>query len=181
MVMRRVIVTICILSLVVAGVVWAAQARALHCKNYTPQNCAKIADWDWLRSANAVVIYEFDTSQLAGCNPNKVHLNFAGLCTNGVSGGAGYSATLKVKLYVGDTTRTTALKTTNPYRPVDANNSGGVGYQVYGASSPLEAKLLEQAIDAGTMKLELAWSGGITPSSRHLAVKKDSFSLGYIK
>lgn len=179
--MRRVILVAAIVSLVVAGAVWAANARALYCQNYTPQNCANIADWDWLRSADAVVTYEFDCAELAGCDPRKVHLNFAGLCTNGVSGGAGYSATLKVKLYAGDTTNTTTLKTTNPYRPVDANNSGGVGHQVYGTSSPLEAKLLEQAINEGAMNVELAWSGGVTPSSRHLAVKKDSFSLGYVK
>ncbi len=179
--MRRVILVVCILSLVAAGVAFAAHARALHCANYTAQGCANIVAWDWLRTPNAQVIYEFDTSQLAGCNLNKVHLNFTGLCTNGFNGGAGYSATLKVKLYVGDTTKTTALKTTNPYRPVDANNSGGVGYQVYGTSSPLEARLVEQAINEGAMKVELAWSGGVSPSSRHLAVKKDSFSLGYVK
>ena len=179
--MRRVIVIVCILSLVVTGVVLAAQARVLYANKYTPQNCAKIAGWDWLRTPNAVVTYEFDTSQLAGCDANKVHLNFKGLCTNGVNGGAGYSATLKCKVRVGGTSATSTIKTINPYRPIDANNSGGVGYHVYGNGGRLDPALVAQAISTGEMKVELAWHGGVTPSSRHIAVKKDALALGYVK
>ncbi len=61
------------------------------------------------------------------------------------------------------------------------NNSSGVGYWVYGTSKPLAYAIVKRTVGEGKLKVELAWQGVVPPSSRHIAVKKNSSYLGYIK
>ena len=178
--MRKIMIIVCLLSLVVAGVVFAANARVLNCTSYTPTGCASVAGWDWLRTANASVTYTFNTAALSGCTLTKVHLNFAGLCTNGASGGSGYGATLTWKVEAGDATGSYSMTASNHFRPQDPNNSGGVGYAAAGSTAALSSALVTKAIDTGSMKVTLAWQGGVS-SGRHVACKRDALSLGYIK
>ena len=182
--MRRAIVVICILSLVGIGVAFAAQARALQATEYQALGCANIVGWDWLRATDARVTWTFPAAELRGADLQHVCLNFAGLITNGVNGGAGYDASLKFYVFVpeGGTGGTSTVQTVNPFRPQHSANSQGVGYQVYGHGGQLSTTLLGKAIAAGSLKVTLVWGqDNVIPIDRHVAVKKSSLFLGYIK
>jgi len=182
--MRRVIVVVCVLSLVVAGVVFAAQARVLQATEYQALGCANIVGWDWLRATDARVTWTFPTAELRTADLKQVYLNFAGLVTNGTNGGAGYDARLKFYVFVpgSDVGGGSTVKTVNPFRPQHSANSHGVGYQVYGHGGQLSATLLRKAIAVGSLKATLVWGrDNVVPINRHIAAKKNSLSLGYTR
>ncbi|MCK4323683.1 MAG: hypothetical protein KAW89_04080, partial [Armatimonadetes bacterium] len=113
-----------------------------------------------------------------------VYLNFAGLVTNGVDGGAGYDARLKFYVFVpgSNVGGGSTVKTVNPFRPQHSANSHGVGYKVYGHGGQLSSGLLRKAIAVGSLKATLVWDrDNVVPINRHIAVKKSSLSLGYTK
>ena len=79
----------------------------------------------------------------------------------------------------GDEDRKISVRTFNAYRPQDPNNSDGVGYQVYGSSAALPTALVAKALEEGRLTVVMGWPP--VSAKHHMAVKKDSFSLGYIK
>ena len=178
--MRRMIAGICVLGVVVAAaLVVAAQARVLgDCISYE-SNGPLIVGWNWLRSENHTATWVLSTADLVGCAHDKVHLNFSGLCTNGINGGAGYAADFRCTVRAGDEDRKISVRTFNAYRPQDPNDSEGVGYQVYGSSAALPTALVAKALEEGQLTLVMGWPP--VSAKHHMAVKKDSFSLGYIK
>jgi len=172
------------LSLVGVGVAFATQARVLHATEYQALGCANIVGWDWLRATDARVTWTFPTAELRAADLQQVYLNFAGLITNGVDGGAGYDARLKFYVFVpgSDVGGGSTVQTVNPFRPQHSANSQGVGYQVYGHGGQLSAALLHKAIAAGSLKVTLVWGrDNVDPINRHVAVNKSSLSLGYTK
>ena len=178
--MRRIIAAVCVLGVVVAAaVVLAAQARVLsECVSYE-SNGPLIAGWNWLRSETHTATWVLNTAELVGCAHDKVHLNFSGLCTNGLNGGSGYSADFRCTVRGGDENRKIFVRTFNAYRPQDPNDSQGVGYQVYGSSAALPTALVAGAIEEGRLTIVMTWPP--VSAKHHMAVKKDSFCLGYIK
>ena len=156
---------------------------AVGADTYEALGCAHIVGWDWLRATDARVKWVFDTSDLAGATPNKVFLNFDGLVTNGVDGGAGYDARLKFYVRVPDgADGPSNVQAVNPFRPQDPNNSEGVGYAVYGHGGALSASLVRQAVEAGSLEVMLTWGRDtVSPLPRHVAVKKDALTIGYVK
>ncbi len=91
-----------------------------------------ISGWYWLRSSGQSATYTFSTSALQAAKSGSVNLNVSALVTNGVNGGSGYSTMLKLAVSNGIRTGTIVVPLTNPFRPIDPENSGGVGYQAYG-------------------------------------------------
>jgi len=188
--MRRVLLMgVVVLVLVSLGIglgVYANSSRAhvLHASEYNALGCAQIVGWDWLRATDARVTWTFKAADLAGADLNNVHLNFSGLVTNGVDGGAGYDAKLKFYVYVPNTDLGggSTVRTVNPFRPQHSANSSGVGYQVYGHGSPLYSGLIRAALHRGELKVTLVWGrDNVAPINRHIAVKKSSVFLGYVK
>jgi hypothetical protein len=133
-----------------------------------------ISGWYWVRSAGQSATWTIDAAPFQAAKSGSVYLNFNPLVTNGVNGGSGYSAICKVTV-VGRTTGTYSITATNPYRPIDPANSGGIGYQCYGHSGVLPTTLWK---GAKTLKITVAYPFG---TSRHVAVNKDCLYIGYSK
>jgi hypothetical protein len=184
---RQVLIGAVLLVLLLAAVCLSAaggRAQVLSANDYQALGCASISGWDWMRATDSRVTWTFRTSQLQGASPSQVYLNFAGLITNGVNGGAGYDATLTFYVSVPDTQGGKEIKiaTVNPFRPQQASNSGGVGYSVYGHSPALPSTLVQSALKKGSLKVMLVWGqDSVYPVNRHIAVKRDALSIGYAK
>ena len=150
--------------------------------SYQALACANIAGWDWLRATDARAMWEFDTTSLRGVRLDSVYLNLSALVTNGVNGGSGYDC--KVRLWVSVPSGAggySTVTTVNPFRPQSPENSGGVGYQVYGHGGALGADLVRRAIEEGSLKVMATWNvDNVIPIERHYAVQADSVSLGYL-
>jgi len=134
-----------------------------------------IAGWNWLRAPGHTATWTFPSDQLRTAKPGSIHLNLSGLVTNRASGGAGFSATVKL-IITGQslaTTRTVFLK--NPFRPNDPDDSGGIGYAAYGASSSIPTSLLRNV----TGPITVAMSFPHVTRKAHVAVKQESLSIGY--
>ena len=159
-----------------------APARSLGASGYNPMATDRIAGWDWLRATDARVEWTFDTTAWRGQYVRSVYLNFAGLVTNGVDGGSGYDANLRLWVSVpGGPGGYSTVNAINPFRPQNPVNSSGLGYQVYGHGGMLGSALIQQAIQAGELKVMATWTvDTVTPVGRHYAVKKDALTLGYI-
>lgn len=156
-----------------ATVAQAAQARAIYASSFTPVNCAYIADWSWMRSGGAKATWTFNTTPLVNARSGSAYLNFAGLVTNGVNGGAGYDVTLK--FFNGSVT----VAAKNPFRPISPNNSGGLGYGVYGHSGALGTSVLKQ-LRVGTISITLAYPNW-SPVGYHVGVRQESLFIGYLQ
>jgi hypothetical protein len=149
---------------------------------YQAIGCAHIAGWDWLRATDARAVWEFDTTALQQAKLNSVYLNVSALVTNGVDGGSGYDARLRLYLSVPSGAGGYCTVTTiNPFRPQSPDDSRGIGYQVYGHGGPLSAPLVQKAIAEGRLRVTATWtSDTVIPAGRHVAVKADSVCLGYL-
>lgn len=154
----------------------SAAAASLGATTYTA-NADNIAGWDWVRSAGQNAVWTFDLASLAGARPRSAYLNISGLVTNGVNGGSGYSA-MAVKFNAKCDTGSQLLvaKLTNPFRPTDPANSGGVGYAAYGSSS--SSLNLPKFVGCTTLTVTVAYP---FTSGRHIAFKKDALTIGYSK
>ena len=166
-----------------------APARVLGASGYNPMATAHIAGWDWLRATDARVEWTFDTTAWSDETVRDVYLNFAGLVTNGVSGGSGYDAKIRFWVVVPDGgggrgpghNEYSTVAALNPFRPQNPINSSGVGYRVYGHGGMLGNTLIRQAIEAGELKVMATWTvDTVTPVGRHYAVNKPALTLGYI-
>ncbi len=180
---RLFVFAIVVVFVVVATATWAYQARVCKPVRYTSQNCAKIAGWDWLRRSGASAQYVFKVPPIQRPFLDKVFLNFEGLCTNGVNGGAGYDCIIIFKLQCGDETTACTIKLFNPYRPVDPHNSNGVGYKVYGYGQ-ISPEFLRYVLQRGRpLTATLVWPTGVhSPQpTYHIAVNKNSLYIGYLR
>ncbi|MEN6544647.1 MAG: hypothetical protein ABFE07_01240 [Armatimonadia bacterium] len=166
------LVAVVLLSLLCTGA-FAAQARILSATAYTPTNCARIADWDWIRQPGAKARWTFSGPEVNSANQSNLYVLFRGLVTNGVDGGSGYAVTLKL---LGGAM---PLVTWNPYRPLSPTNSQGVGYEVLGRSSAMSTSVRTKFANGGYV-IELAYPNW-SPTGHHVAVNRDSFKIGCLK
>ncbi|MBK9739942.1 MAG: hypothetical protein IPO93_10585 [Actinobacteria bacterium] len=158
----------------VPGPAWAS-AGALGASSYT-SNGADISGWNWVRGAGQTATWTFDVAGLATAKPRSVYLNVSALVTNGVSGGSGYSA-YSVKFDVACETgrQLLSVKLTNPFKPMDPADSGGLGYAAYGASS----SFLQTEKFAGCSAITVTAAYPFT-SGRHVAFNQQSAILGFL-
>jgi hypothetical protein len=133
-----------------------------------------ISGWNWLRSSGHTATWTFAPDALATARRGSIHLNLSALVTNKASGGSGFSATVKLLVTapgIPPLTRTVFLK--NPFKPVDPDDSAGVGYTAYGAS----ASILTLARATGPITVTMSWPH--VTRRAHVAVKQDALSFGY--
>ncbi len=129
-----------------------------------------IAGWTWLRSPGDYA--EWTWSHVEG-RPRHACVDFSLLVTNAKDGGSGYDGRIKVYLVQPDMRAVPAtLSLKNPFRPVVASNTNGVGYQAYGALCLPKLS----AAAAGGFSIRMEWK----ESGRgHVAVRKDGAVLAY--
>lgn len=136
---------------------------------------APIAGWYWLRDNGHSATWTFDTAELRNARPGSVYLNFSPLITNRLNGGSGHTVNCRVTVE-GAGARTLTIPLDNPFRPVDPESSGGVGYQAYGHSAaPIPAAIL-----SGADRIAVTVSYPFSPNY-HLAVNRDAMVIGYSK
>lgn len=154
----------------------SATAMTEGASTYT-SNGSEISGWNWVRETGNYATWNFDADSLDEARSKTVYLNVNALVTNGTNGGSGYSAdSVKFLVTCGSKSYKSKVKLSNPYRPVDSQNSNGVGYSAYGASSsPLKFKSFT-ACDEITVRVAYPFLSG-----RHIAFKKESVVLGYSK
>jgi hypothetical protein len=106
----------------------------------------------------------------------SVFLNLNALATKGVSGGSGWSGSLSLRLKGANTT-TVVISLNNPFRPRSSTDSGGVGYQAYGAVAIPSSVYL----GATTIKVTAVRSGGSVSGDIHLAPNKPAAFIAFLK
>jgi hypothetical protein len=162
---------LCLVLLTLTVVVWS-RGQAAGPASFQ-SNGSSIVGWYWLRSEGHTATWTFNVHPLQGVKKNSMYLNFAPLVTNGVDGGSGYSTNCVVTVE-GKTTKKMTITLDNPYRPIDPENSGGVGYQCYGhSSSCIPASVWKGAT---TLKVTVSFP---FPKGYHVAVKSDAMTLGF--
>jgi hypothetical protein len=109
----------------------AGTLSTLQASHYT-SNGDLISGWNWLRASGNTARWTFDASGMQAAKSGSVFLNLNALATKGVSGGSGWSGSLSLRLK-GAKTTTVVISLNNPFRPRSSTDSGGVGYQAYGA------------------------------------------------
>lgn len=133
-----------------------------------------IGGWYWLRAGGHSATWTFDTSELRAARPGSVYLNFSPLVTNRLNGGSGHDVNCRVTIE-GAGARTLTIPLDNPFRPVDPESSGGIGYQAYGHSTaPIPPTLLSSD------RITVTVSYPFTPNY-HLAVNREAMVIGYSK
>jgi len=167
------IVLLALASMVPATVAWGG-AAVLGPVGFQ-SNGASISGWYWLRGSGHAATWTFDAAALQGAKKGSVYIDFNPLVTNGVNGGSGYQTTCKVTVE-GTSAKTFSIPLTNPYRPVDPGDSGGVGYQCHGHSSTALPASLYQGV--GTIKVTISYP---FPQRYHVAVNRDAMYMGYSK
>ena len=132
-----------------------------------------IQGWTWLRSPGNSARWRF-AGVRAG--PGQACINFSLLVTNGVNGGSGHGGRIRVLVtgVSGGRGETATLSLVNPFRPVFTGNTGGVGYQAYGAVCPRTLR----AMGPGGFTVEMQWTPGV---GRHIAVRQDGAMLAYVR
>jgi hypothetical protein len=162
----------CLLAIVTLSTLVCARANLLRPIRFQA-NGDRITDWYWLRANGHTAIWTFDAGELRAARPGSVYLNFSPLVTNRLNGGSGHKVNCQVTIE-GAGTRTLTIPLDNPFRPVDPESSGGIGYQSYGHSStPIPPAILN-----GADRLTVIVSYPFSPNY-HLAVNRDAMVIGY--
>jgi hypothetical protein len=180
--LQRVIVLAVALVLVTAS---GAAARSTHrhltgtvhtlqASSYT-SNGDSISGWNWLRAPGNTASWTFDASGIQGAVRGSVFLNLNPLVTKGVSGGSGWSGSLSLTV-VGNRTNKAVISATNPFRPRSSTDSGGVGYQAYGAIA-IPSSVYRGAT---TITITAVRSRASVVHDIHLASNKDAAVIGYL-
>jgi hypothetical protein len=165
------IATIILMTSLISTITFAT-GRVLEPSGFQ-SNGDHIADWYWLRANGHTATWTFDVADLNAARPGSVYLNFAPLITNRANGGSGHDVVCKVNLE-GALTRILTIPLNNPFRPIDPESSGGIGYQSFGHSAtPIPAALFQGA-DRITVRVSYPFS-----PNYHLAVKRDALTIGY--
>ncbi len=136
-----------------------------------------ISGWYWIRSSGQSATYTFNTSALQTAKSGSVNLNVSALVTNGVNGGSGYATMLKLTVSNGLKTGTIFVPLTNPFRPIDPENSGGVGYQTYGHAYVSSSFLKGAQALTLTYSLPTPTSGAHT--IYHVALNQGAMTMAY--
>jgi hypothetical protein len=132
-----------------------------------------IQGWAWLRSPGDSARWHFRGVR---ARPGQACINFNLLVTDGVNGGSGHGGRIRV-IVTGDNggrSETATLSLVNPFRPVFTGNTGGVGYQAYGAVCPRTLGTM----GPGGFTIVMQWTPAV---GRHIAVRQDGAMLAYVR
>lgn len=128
-----------------------------------------IGGWDWLRQPGNYTIWAFPQV------PTRViYLNFSMLCTNGFDGGSGYRDIITIEITQPGQPITyieRKVSLINPFQPKHADNTHGIGYEVYGSK---KVTLKQDTPVTVTFR----WPGRY---EYHIATRKQSLKIAYIE
>jgi hypothetical protein len=135
----------------------------------------QISGWNWLRASGNTASWTFNVSGMQDAKRGSVYLNLSALATKGVSGGSGWSGSLSLKL-VGNKTKKATISVNNPFRPRSSTDSGGVGYQAYGAVA------IPQSVYRGatTITIKAVRSRASVSRDIHIAGNKGAAVIAYL-
>jgi hypothetical protein len=163
-----------VLCFLAAGAAAWAVAASAGCTSFD-SNGDPVGGWYWLRSTGHKAVWTFNSSQLAGAKSHSVFVNVNALVTDKRNGGAGFDTTLHLKIE-GNGTQNLSVILHNTFKPQDAGDSGGLGYQCYGSSQfSIRDSLWRQG---GPVTITASYP---FPKDRHVGVNKDSVTLGFRK
>ena len=135
--------------------------------------------WTWIRSSGQSATYSFTVAGLQAVKGSSLYLNLTGLVTNGAGGGSGYSTLVKFTVSNGTKTGVIGVQLTNPFRPIDPQNSGGLGYQAYGNA------VVSSTYWKGAQTLTLTYTYPPNPHAPtsaplyHVALNQSGMTLAY--
>jgi hypothetical protein len=159
------------LSLAFAG---ATAAKVVPLNAATFQSTGDLINgWTWVRSTGKTATYTFDASALQGAKLGSVYLNLTALVTNGVNGGSGYSTAVKFAVTNGTKTGVIVVPLTNPFRPIDRDNSGGVGYQAYGHA------YVSSSYYKGAQTLTFTYTFPTSSHAYHVAFNQSGMTMAF--
>lgn len=171
-------VTALVCATLVAGAVTATTASAsvaVEGATAYSSNGDPIAGWDWLRDPGDYAEWTFAMADVDGAQPRSAYLNVSALVTNRVTGGSGYSIkNARFTISCSAFTQDMGVRLGNPFRPLDPEDSGGIGYSAYGASAT-HVKLARFS-SCDTITVRTAYPFG---SGRHAAFRADSVTLAF--
>lgn len=129
-----------------------------------------IEEWTWLRAGGDFAEWEWAPANAA---PGDACLNLSALVTNHPNGGSGHDARVRVTLYGnGGESRTIYLALRNPFRPIVESDTGGKGYQAYGAAC---SRSLAGLVPVG-FRMRVEWDDA---SRMNVAVRREAALLAY--
>lgn len=133
-----------------------------------------IAGWHWCREEEHHLDWEW--RPVDGEFVDVAAVNFALLVTNRASGGSGYGAVVNLTVYDvdGEAIESGIVHLVNPFLPQVAMDTGGTGYQVYGAYQLQKPDLILRGF-----RVRIAWPPAC-PSTYHFAGKAESAVLAYV-
>ena len=136
-------------------------------------NGDQISGWYWVRSTGRSATYTFSAAPLQAAKSGSVYLNVNALVTKGVSGGSGYSTSIKLNVSNGTRTGVVYLSLVNPFRPTDPDNSSGVGYAAYGHA------YVSSIYYRGASTLTFTYTFPTTGHPYHVALNQGAATLAY--
>jgi hypothetical protein len=143
-------------------------------------------DWYWLRNEGDYVKWVFNPLEMSGgIVPKTVYLMVQAKVTNGVDGGSGYDTSLRVRVTGNNITEIVRVQLRNPFRPIDPEFSGGLGYVTYGWGGPIRDAIWQGA-DRITVTIEYLseWKNSPRGNIQVAFEKNDkttSVHLGYMR
>ncbi len=153
----------------------ASASVAVESATSYSSNGDPISGWDWLRDPGDYAEWTFATADFAEAMPRSAYLNVGALVTNRVNGGSGYSVkNARFTVSCSTFTQDMGVRLSNPFRPLDPEDSGGIGYAAYGASNT-HVKLARFS-SCATITVRTAYPFG---SGRHVAFRADSVTLAF--
>lgn len=169
-----------IVAMTVIGLVGATQGVASAsvgvqgAASYS-SNGTVISGWNWLASSDDTATWTFDITGISPAQKEHVYLNVSALVTNKTNGGSGFSArAVKFVITCGSSKQKVEVKLDNHFRPIAPDDSSGIGYAAYGASSArvhLDQWGMCTAIDVSVK--------GPFAAGRHIGVNQGAVVLGY--
>ena len=134
-----------------------------------------VAGWDWLRGPGDYAQWTFAMADLRSASPRSAYLNVSALVTNGINGGSGYSVkNARFTVSCSAFTQDMGVRLNNPFRPLDPQDSGGVGYAAYGASTTHIKVARFSSCESITVRTAYPFGSG-----RHVAFRADSVTLAF--
>ena len=135
----------------------------------------RVAGWDWLRDPGDYAQWTFAMADLSSAKPRSAYLNVNTLVTNGVNGGSGYSVkNARFTVSCSAFTQDMGVRLDNPFRPLDPQDSAGVGYASYGASTTHVKVARFSSCESIVVRTAYPFGSG-----RHVAFRADSVTLAF--
>ncbi len=175
-----------VLSLLLFDAVVFATPAVLEPNTCETKNIQTNQGWYWLRTEGDSVRWVFNPLEMSGgIVPKSLFLMVHAKVTNGLEGGSGYETTLNFKVSGNGITKLVKVRLHNPFRPVDPEPSGGIGYDAYGWGGPILDRIWQGA-EKIVVEMEYMPKWQYSPKGNIQVAfdtnpKSNSLNLGYMR